>query len=79
MVKSYNLKFPSGTGVVFIVDRFVKFDRKAEGAVYVVAFDIASRQIIFSKRETARAGGIGFRNYWFRVIKDAEKALKKLR
>ena len=79
IVKSYDLKNKSGTGVVFIVDRFVKLGKKGEGAVYVVAFDIASREVIFSQRETGRASGFGFRNYWFRVIKDAEKALKRLR
>jgi len=79
IVKAYDLKNQSGTAVVFIVDRLVKLDRKGEGAVYVVAFDIASREVIFSQRETGKATGFGFRNYWFRVIKDAERALKKLR
>jgi hypothetical protein len=79
IVKSYDLKNKSGTGVVFIVDRLVKLDKKGEGAVFVVAFDIATRAVIFSERETGKAGGFGFRNYWFRVIKDAEKGLKQLR
>jgi len=79
IVKSYDLKNKSGTGVVFIVDRLVKLDKKGEGAVYVVAFDIATRAVIFSEREIGKASGFGFRNYWFRVIKDAEKALKQLR
>ena len=79
IVKAYDLKNKSGTAVVFIVDRLVKLDKKGEGAVYVVAFDIASREVIFSQRETSKATGFGFRNYWFRVIKNAERALKKLR
>ena len=79
IVKAYDLKNKSGTAVVFIVDRLVKLDKKGEGAVYVVAFDIASREVVFSQRETGKAGGFGFRNFWFRVIKDAEKALKKIR
>jgi hypothetical protein len=79
IVKSYDLKNKSGTGVVFIVDRLVKLDKKGEGAVYVVAFDIATRAVISSERETGKAGGFGFRNFWFRVIKDAEKGLKNFR
>jgi len=64
--------------VVFIADRLVRMDKKGEGAVYVVAFNLASRDVIFSERVVSRASGFGFRNYWFRVVKDAEKALKKL-
>jgi len=79
IVKAYDLKNKSGTAVVFIVDRLVKLDKKGEGAVYVVAFDIASREVVFSQRETSKATGFGFRNYWFRVIKNAERALKNLR
>jgi hypothetical protein len=79
MVKGYDLKNKSGLGVVFIVDRLVKVDKKGSGAVYVVAFDIATRQVVFSEREIGRGVGFGFRNYWFRVIKEAEKGLKNIR
>ena len=78
-VKSYKLKNKSGLGVVFIVDRLIKQDKKGSGAVYVVAFDVASREVISSERELGKGTGFGFRNFWFRVIKDAERGLKKLK
>jgi len=78
-VHGYKLQNRSGVAVVFIVDRFVKLDKKGEGAVYVVAFDIGTRQVLGSERIIGKAVGIGFRNYWFRIIKDAEKGLGKLR
>jgi len=78
-VKGYKMESKSGLGVVFLVDRLVKEDKKGIGAVYVVGFDIASREVIFSEREVNKAVGFGFRNYWFRVIKDAEKGLKQCR
>jgi len=78
-VKSYQLENKTGLGVVFIVDRLIKLDKKGSGAVYVVAFDVASREVLSSERITGRASGFGFRNYWFRIIKDAEKGLKKIR
>jgi hypothetical protein len=78
MVKAYDLKNTNGLALVFIVDRFVKLDKNGQGAVYVVAFDIATREVVFSQREATVAGGFGFRNYWFRPIKNAEKALKNL-
>lgn len=77
-VKSYKLDNKSGLAVVFIVDRFVKVT-KAQGALYVVAFDVASRDVLFSQREIHNGTGFGFRNYWFRVVKDSEPALRNLR
>jgi hypothetical protein len=79
MVKAYNLKTASGTGIVFIVDRFVKFDKKGNAAIYVIAFDIATRNVISADRTVNRAGGFGFRNYWFHCVKESESVLKKLR
>jgi hypothetical protein len=78
-VKSYKLDSKSGLGVVFIADRFVRVNKAAEGAVYVVGFDVASREVVFSQREVSKPSGIGFRNYWFRVIKNAEGALRQCR
>jgi hypothetical protein len=78
-VKNYKMEHKSGLGVVFIVDRFVKQDKRGKGAVYVVGFDIGTREVLFSQREVHNATGFGFRNYWFRVIKDSERALKNLR
>jgi hypothetical protein len=48
-------------------------------AVYVVYFDVASREVLFTQRKVSNATGFGFRNYWFRVIKDAEGTLSKYR
>jgi hypothetical protein len=78
-VRSYKLENKSGVAVVFIVDRLVKIGKKGEGAVYVVAFDAHSREVLSSERLRCKAVGFGFRNFWFRVIKDAEKGLKKIR
>jgi len=78
-VRAYKLENKSGVAVVFIVDRLIKLDKKGEGAVYVVAFDIGTREVLSSERITGRATGFGFRNFWFRIIKDAEKGLKKIR
>jgi len=75
-VKAYKLEAASGLGVVFIVDRFVKVDKRGNGAVYVVVFDIATREVIASERRVGTASGFGLRNFWFRVIKEAEPALR---
>jgi hypothetical protein len=76
-IRSYKLSKSRGLGLVFIVDRFVAIEKK--GAVYLVLFDISSREIIATERVVAKANGVGFRNFWFGVIKNAESGLKKFR
>ncbi len=76
-VRSYKLSKTSGLGLVFIVDRLVKSEGR--GAVYLVLYDISTREGLASERVIAKAGGVAFRNYWFGVIKNAEPELKKFR
>ena len=76
-VRSYKLTSTSGLGLVFIVDRLVKAENR--GAVYLVYFDIANREVIAKERVIVKAAGFGFRNFWFRVPKDALPSLKKLK
>jgi hypothetical protein len=76
LVHSYKLKNTQGLGLVFVMDRLVK--AQETGCMYVVFFDISSRKIISSNRLCEKAGGMGFRNYWFRPIKDAVKKLPKM-
>jgi hypothetical protein len=76
-VRSYKLSKQSGLGLAFIVDRLVK--SQGCGAVYLVFFDVATREVVASERVIAKANGVGFRNYWFGVIKGSESGLKKYR
>jgi hypothetical protein len=72
-VRSYKLESTQGRALVFIVDRFVQ--PSGAGALYVVFFDVATRNIISCDRQVHHAGGDGFRNYWFGVIKRALDSL----
>jgi len=74
-VGSYKLTKDKGLGLVFIMDRLVKAQQT--GCLYVVFFDIASRKVVRSERVCADAGGIGFRNYWFKPIKVTVEKLPK--
>jgi hypothetical protein len=76
LVRSYKLKNTQGLGLVFVVDRLVK--AQETGCLYVVFFEVSSRKVISSTRLCEKAGGMGFRNYWFRPIKDAVKKLPKM-
>ena len=76
IIRSYKLENQNGLGLVFIMDRLVK--TQETGCMHVVFFDVASRKVVLSERVCEKAGGIGFRNYWFRPIKGAVKQLPKL-
>jgi hypothetical protein len=73
-VRGYQLTAKEGVGLVFIVDRLIK--PSANGAVHVVYFDVVSRQILASERRVGKAGGFGFRNFWFGVIKRVADELR---
>ena len=75
-VRSYKLKTDQGLGLVFIMDRMVKAQETA--CMYVVFFDVASRKVVHSERLCERAGGIGFRNYWFRPVKTVVDKLPRI-
>jgi hypothetical protein len=76
-VRSYELKEKRGVGVVFIIDRLVKQPKK--GCLYMVFFNVESRTVLASRRGVYRAAGFGFRNHWFRVVKEAVPNLRKVR
>ncbi len=93
-VLSYNMGKTNGLGLVFIIDRLISphympAAKQLGGntsvnfgivAIYVVFFDIATREVISVKREVHRVGsGGGFRNYWFGPIKDADGSLGRYR
>jgi hypothetical protein len=76
-VAGYKLTKKEGVGLVYIMDRLVKTHEM--GCMHVVFFDVASRKVLQSERLCEKAGGIGFRNYWFRPIKTVtEKKLPKM-
>ena len=75
-VRGYKLKHDQGLGLVFIIDRLVK--TQETGCLYVVFFDIGSRKVLYSERLCEKAGGMGFRNFWFRPVKAAVGKLPKM-
>jgi hypothetical protein len=76
VVRSYKLENDKGLGLVFIIDRLVKAQETE--CMHVVFFDVASRKVLRCERMCSKAGGFGFRNFWFRPIKDAVKQLPKM-
>lgn len=89
-VQSYKLEKTNGLGLVFIVDRLGLYKHAGigpnaetymapSGAVYVVFFDVTTREVISTKREIHQGSGSGFRNLWFGVIKETDKNLSKYR
>ncbi len=67
VVKSYQLDQTQGVGLTLVVDRLVKSEEA--GCSWLTFFDLASRDVLYTDRVCADAGGFGFRNYWFRPVK----------
>lgn len=93
-VRSYKLRNTKGVAAVFIIDRFVyalipaQTDGRSTmpahtqhyGAVHVVFFDVATREVISKRREVRDVGtGGSFRNFWFGPIKDIDADIGRYR
>ena len=89
-VQSYKMAKTNGLGLVFIVDKLGHYKHSVAsphpetykslgGAVYVVFFNVATREVISVERMIKSAGGNGFRNLWFGVIKNTDMDLSKYR
>jgi hypothetical protein len=88
-VRSYKFEETSGLGLVFIVDRLsgkrygpedyrgTRANIMAAAAIYVVFFDLGTREVVSAKRETHSVTTAGnFRNFWFGPIKDTASSLR---
>ncbi len=76
MVKDYTLDRDQykGLGVVYVASTI---DKMAESCTfYVVCFDIATRNILFSEKLRGSASGFGFRNHWASCIYSTLKQIK---
>ena len=95
-VRSYKMENTNGLGLVFIVDRLIRkyyapqgmshgaavhqIRTSSKAAIYVVFFDIATREVISVERKVhdVWTGG-NFRNFWFGPIKDTDSSLGRYR
>lgn len=75
IVKSYDFKGLSGTGVMFIVESFSKTSQK--GAFWVTFIDLGSGEVLFTERAEGAPGGSGIRNFWAGAVLDMLKKIEK--
>jgi len=77
-VQTYQLE-GEGPGLVIVLENFNKLEEI--GTMWVVFFDIESKQVLFAKHMSAKPKGFGFRNYWvrtvFEVLKESGKQYKR--
>jgi hypothetical protein len=67
IIQDYNLeKTQEGMGLVYIVESFNK--TKEEGTIYLVFFDIASKEILWKGKYVTKPAGFGVRNFWARTV-----------
>ena len=67
-------EYPSGLGLLFIVEKFDKNENKA--AIHVTFFDIVTKDIVQTVKYNGDPGGFGLRNYWARSVLDVMESLE---
>ncbi len=75
IVKGYNINNQKGFGIVFLVESLDKTSKSA--SMYVTIFDLETKNVLLTKRMTAKPGGFGFRNYWGNTIYEILKQIEK--
>jgi len=68
-------EYDSGLGLVFVIE---SFDKPAlEASLYIVFFDIASREVLLAERMVGVPVGFGLRNHWAGGIYAVLKQIRK--
>jgi hypothetical protein len=62
VIKKYDVKDKSGTGLIFVAENLNKVTKSA--SYYVCFFDLKTKEIIECQKKTGQVNGVGFRNYW---------------
>jgi len=66
LISLYDTGGKTGMGLVFIAENMNKVT--AVGSFYICFFDLATKEIIDSKRMEGKATGVGFRNFWASTV-----------
>ena len=70
----------NGLGLVYIVESYNKFSNI--GFYYVVFFNVANREVVYTERFDGKAKGVGVRNHWANtviyVLKKSSEKYKKM-
>ncbi|MES1218441.1 MAG: hypothetical protein ABUT20_23240 [Bacteroidota bacterium] len=66
LVKGYNFAGKKGMGILLVPELLSK--TKEGGTVYAVFIDMPGKKVLYSEKFSEKAGGIGMRNYWAKVL-----------
>ncbi len=72
-VSKYNLSEKDGIGVVYVAESLNKTSERF--TAWVTFLDLSTRKILLTERIEAKAGGIGFRNFWAGGVYNINKAI----
>jgi len=73
-VKKYDFMGKQGVGLLFFVEGMSK--GKEEASAWITFVDMGTKTVLQTWRETGKAGGFGFRNFWAKaflnILKEAD-------
>ena len=65
-VRKYDFMGKKGVGLMFFVEGMSK--GKEEASAWITFVDMGTKTVLQTWRETGKAGGFGFRNYWAKAF-----------
>jgi hypothetical protein len=74
IVKGYDFKGKTGIGLLFFIDGMSK--GKEEANAWVTFVDMKSKTVLFTKNQSGKPKGFGFKNYWAGSFLDILKSAK---
>lgn len=74
LIKDYPDSDDAGIGLVFIAEQMNK--QTSQGSYYVTFFDLKTKEVLSTCRQTAKAMGFGLRNFWAGSVYGMMKAWK---
>lgn len=75
MVKKYDFGDKTGLGFLLVAEGMSK--GREEASYWATFVDMKTKNVVFTRRITGKAGGFGFRNYWAGSMKSVFKTMKK--
>ena len=66
---SYDFSELEGVAIMLVTESYNKLSQK--GTYWLVIVDVATKEVIYTKKYVCKAGGFGFKNYWARTFYEA--------
>lgn len=75
LVSTYNPQAQEGIGLVIVMESLDKL--RERGTMYFTLFDIKTKKVVHTRKESGEPSGFGITNYWMKPVYEAINKLKR--